>query len=242
MDDLDQMERGGQDEDDNLVHNSNILKEKYEGEGAEGGQEDANNGKPGCKIPPIVIREDEDEPIRKAFCKVVDIFGDKLEKRPSIANLINVIGTDNTPSAFYSSDDIMLGQVEEGMTKNKINLMKLNSVIRRLENPINPLSVMNENKRIITVRQGVVNLDVELDGYWNEEEFLELHRKEDPDMAERKILDYVQKIADAKKLLKWPPPWFSLILTTVHLILFMVTSYDQGGAGHQITEVLQFDT
>ena len=228
MDDLDQMERGGQDEDDSLVHNSNSLNDICEG--AEGSQEDANNGKPGCKMPLIVMREDEDEdePHRKTFHKVVDIFGDKLEKRSSYMTVIT-------------------GQVERDEpdnveTKNKINLMKLNSVIERLENPINPLSVMNRSNRITVVRKRVVNLDVELDGYWNEEEFLELHRKEDPDMAERKILDYVQKIADAKKLLKWPPPWFSLILTTVHLILFLVTSYDQGGAGHQITEVLQFDT
>jgi hypothetical protein len=92
------------------------------------------------------------------------------------------------------------------------------------------------------VRKRVVDLDVEEDGFWNESEFLELRRKEDPDVAERKILDYVQKIADAKKLLKWPPPWFSLILTTVHLILFLVTSYDQEGTGQEITDMLQFDT
>ena len=78
MDDLDQMERGGQDEDDNLVHNSNSLNDICEG--AEGSQEDANNGEPGCKMPLIVMREDEDEdePHRKTFHKVVDIFGDKL--------------------------------------------------------------------------------------------------------------------------------------------------------------------
>ena len=111
-----------------------------------------------------------------------------------------------------------------------------------MENPINPLSVMNENKRIITVRQGVVKLKVKDPGYWTEDEFLELHRKEDPDLAEMKVLDYVQKIADAKKLLKWPPPWFSLILTTVHLILFFETHYDQMGTGQEIIEILEFDT
>ena len=226
MDDLDQMERGGQDEDDNLVHNSNSLNDICEGAG--GGQEDANNGKPGCKMPLIVMREDEDEPHRKTFHKVVDIFGDKLEKRSSYMTVI-------TGQAERDEPD----NVE---TKNKINLMKLNSVIERLENPINPLSVMNRSNRITVVRKRVVNLDVELDGYWNEEEFLELHRKKDPDMAERKILDYVQKIADAKKLLKWPPPWFSLILTTVHLSLFMETHYDQMGTGQEIIEVLEFDT
>ena len=240
MDDLDQMEEGGQDEVGSLVHNSDLLKDNCEGEGAEGSQGAANNGEPGCKIPRIVIREDES--IRKAFCKVVDIFGDKQEKSPSIADLINGIGTDNRPSALDNSDNIMLGQVEQDMTKNKINLLKLNSVIRRLENPINPLSVMNENKRTITVREGVVNLDVELDGYWNEDEFLELHRKENPRLTEKKILNYVQKIADAKKLFMWPPPWFSLILTTVHLILFLETHYDQMGAGQEMIEVLEFDT
>ena len=238
MDDLDQMERGGEDEVGSHVLNSNPLKDNCEG--SERSQEDANNGEPGCNIPLIVIREDES--LRKAFCKVVDIFGDKLEKRPSIADLINGIGTDNSPSALDNSENTMLGQVEQEKTKNKINLTKLNSVIRRLENPINPLSVMNENNRTITVREGVVKLKVKDPGYWNEEEFLEMHKKEDPNLAEMKILSYVQKIADAKKLLKWPPPWFSLILTTVHLILFSITSYYEGGAGQEITEVLQFDT
>jgi len=196
MDDLDQMERGRQDEDGN-------------------------------QIPLIVMREDEDEPHRKTFYKVVDIFGDKLEKRPSV--LAALRGPQDEPDNVDT-------------TKNKINLKKLNSVIERLENPINPLSVMNKSNRVTMVRRRVVDLDVEEDGYWNEDEFLQLAKKEDPDMTERKILDYVQKIADAKKLLKWPPPWFSLILTTVHLILFLVTSYDQEGTGKEIIKALEFDT
>ena len=228
MDNLDQMERGRQDEVDSLVRNSNSLKDNCEGEGSEGGQEDTSNGEPGCKIPLIVMREDEDEPNRKTFHKVVDIFGDKLEKRPSYITVI-------TGQAEQDEPD----NVE---TKNKINLMKLNSVIERLENPINPLSVMNRSNRITVVRKRVVNLDVELDGYWNEDEFLELHRKENPRLTEKKILNYVQKIADAKKLFMWPPPWFSLILTTVHLILFLETHYDQMGAGQEMIEVLEFDT
>jgi hypothetical protein len=226
MDDLDQMEKGRQDADGSLVNDSTELNNNCEGEVVERGQD----GEPGFNIPLIVMREDEDEPHRKTFYKVVDIFGDKLEKRPSVKD-----------SVFAA----LMGQDEPDKvdrTKNKISLMKLNSVIERLENPINPLSVMNRSNRITMVRKRVVDLDVEDDGFWNESEFLELRRKEDPDLAERKILDYVQKIADAKKLLKWPPPWFSLILTTVHLILFLVTSYDQEGTGQEITEVLQFDT
>ena len=226
MADLDLMEKGRQDEDGSLVHDSTELNNNREGEVVERGQEVVNDGEPGFNIPLIVMREDEDEPHRKTFYKVVEIFGDKLEKRPSWSQL--VMGQDEPDRV--------------DRTKNKIDLMKLNSVIERLENPINPLSVMNRSNRITMVRKRVVDLDVEDDGFWNESEFLELRRKEDPDLAERKILDYVQKIADAKKLLKWPPPWFSLILTTVHLILFLVTSYDQEGTGQEITEVLQFDT
>merc|ERR1712037_468585 len=121
-------------------------------------------------------REDEDEPHRKTFYKVVEIFGDKLEKRPSVK--------DSVVAALMGQDEP--DYVDK--TKNKINLMKLNSVIERLENPINPLSVMNKSNRITMVRKRVVDLDVEEDGFWNESEFLELRRKEDPDLAERKIL------------------------------------------------------
>ena len=197
MDDLNQMERGRQEEELN------------------------NNREGGVDIPLIVMREDEDEPHKKTFYKVVEIFGDKLETRPSWL----VMGQDEP------------NQVDT--TKNKINLMKLNSVIERLENPINPLSVMNRSNRVTILRKRVVDLDTEDDGFWNESEFLEMRKKNDPDEVEVKILDYVQKIADAKKLLKWPPPWFSLILTTVHLILFLVTSYDQE---EKMLEALHFDT
>jgi len=180
----------------------------------------------GNQVPFIVIREDEDEPHRRTFYKVVEIFGDKLENRPSVF------------AALMADQD---EPVEVGTTKNKINLEKLNSVIERLENPINPLSVMNKSNRVTMVRKRVVDLKLKVEehGYWNEDEFIQLAKKEEPDMVERKILDYVQKIADAKKLLKWPPPWFSLILTTVHMIFFLVTNYDQG---QEITDALSFDT
>ena len=180
----------------------------------------------GNQVPFIVMREDEDEPHRRTFYKVVEIFGDKLENRPSVF------------AALMADQD---EPVEVGTTKNKINLEKLNSVIERLENPINPLSVMNKSNRVTMVRKRVVDLKLKVEehGYWNEDEFIQLAKKEDPDMVERKILDYVQKIADAKKLLKWPPPWFSLILTTVHMIFFLVTNYDQG---QEITDALSFDT
>ena len=200
MDDLNQIERGGQEEDGSQLN---------------------NNREGGVNIPLIVMREDEDEPHKKTFYKVVEIFGDKLETRPSL---------------------LVFGQAQPDQvdtTKNKINLMKLNSVIERLENPINPLSVMNRSNRVTILRKRVVDLDTEDDGYWNESEFLEMRTKKDPDPVEAKILDYVQKIADAKKLLKWPPPWFSLILTTLHLILFLVTSYD---TEEKIIEALHFDT
>merc|ERR1712013_410757 len=54
------------------------------------------------------------------------------------------------------------------------------------------------------------------------------------------ILDYIQKIADAKKLVKWPPPWFSLVLTIIHLILFLVTNYNP--ESDVLTEHLQIFT
>ena len=192
MNNLDQVEKGRQDEDGNQVP---LIK---------------------------VMREDEDEPHRRTFNKVVEIFGDKLEQRLSVLDVFR--------AAQDEPDEV-------DRTKNKINLKKLNSVIERLENPINPLSVMNKSNRITMVRKRVVELDV--DGFWDEDEFLQLAKKENPDESERKILDYVQKIADGKKLLKWPPPWFSLILTTVHMIFFLVTNYDQG---QEITDALSFDT
>ena len=161
MDELDQMEKGRQDEDVSLVHDSSELNNNCEGGVVERGQEDVNDA-PGLNIPLIVMREDEDEPHRKTFYKVVEIFGDKLEKRPSVK--------DSVVAALMGQDEP--DNVDK--TKNKINLMKLNSVIERLENPINPLSVMNKSNRVTMVRRRVVDLDVEEDGYWNEDEFLQL--------------------------------------------------------------------
>ena len=45
-------------------------------------------------------------------------------------------------------EEEFLKQEEVDTKRNKIDLMKLNSVIERLENPINPLSVMQPVTRV----------------------------------------------------------------------------------------------
>ena len=246
MADLDLMEKGRQDEDGSLVHDSTELNNNREGEEVEGDQEVVNDGEPGFNIPLIVMREDEDEPHRKTFYKVVEIFGDKLNPRSSAHPLSVLDGIYNNTVGRLEEDEP--DNVDK--TKNKINLMKLNSVIERLENPINPLSVMNRSNRTTVVRNRVnaMALEVEHEGFLNEGEFLALHRKQENRVTElserealnteKKILNYVQKIADAKKLLKWPPPRFSLILIIVHLFLFFVTSSE---GGRSVLTDLQFD-
>ena len=212
-----------------------------------GGQGGGNNREPESRIPLIVMREDpEEEPHKRTFFKVVEIFGDKLSPRSSAHPLSVLDGIYNNTVGRLEEDEP--DNVDK--TKNKINLMKLNSVIERLENPINPLSVMNRSNRTTVVRNRVnaMALEVEHEGFLNEGEFLALHRKQEnlvTELSERealntekKILNYVQKIADAKKLLKWPPPWFSLILTTLHLLLFLVDDIDQQDV---LTDKLQFD-
>ena len=174
------------------------------------------------------------------FFKVVEIFGDKQKA-----------GLRKTLKEEFGRK--MGGEV--GTKRNKIDLQKLNSVIERLENPINPVNVMNRSNRYTQVRHHVKNQlqieDKDEDqgyAYMSESEFLALHQKQvngstaDPKtlITEKKILDYIQKIADAKKLVKWPPPWFSLVLTIIHLILFLVTNYNP--ESDVLTEYLQFDT
>ena len=184
--------------------------------------------------------ESEEDRHTRTFFKVVEIFGDKQK-----AGLRKTL-----------KEEFGRKTGGEVVTKrNKIDLLKLNSVIERLENPINPVNVMNRSNRYTQVRHHVKNQlqieDKDEDqgyAYMSESEFLALHQKQvngstaDPKtlITEKKILDYIQKIADAKKLVKWPPPWFSLVLTIIHLILFLVTNYNP--ESDVLTEHLQFDT
>ena len=233
MDDLHHMERGTLDE----VEDANLLKNNIEGNNIEEAHEEGNNEEP----PSEVMRcESEEDRHTRTFFKVVEIFGDKQK-----AGLRKTL-----------KEEFGRKTGGEVVTKrNKIDLLKLNSVIERLENPINPLSVMNRSNRYTQVRHHVKNqLQVEDKddeqgyAYMSESEFLALHQKQvngsttDPKtlITEKKILDYIQKIADAKKLVKWPPPWFSLVLTIIHLILFLVTNYNP--ESDVLTEHLQFDT
>ena len=233
MDDLHHMERGTLDE----VEDANLLKNNIEGNNIEEAHEEVNNEEP----PSEVMRcESEEDRHTRTFFKVVEIFGDK-QKAGLRKTLKEEFGRN-------TGDEV-------GTKRNKIDLQKLNSVIERLENPINPLSVMNRSNRYTQVRHHVKNqLQVEDKddeqgyAYMSESEFLALHQKQvngsttDPKtlITEKKILDYIQKIADAKKLVKWPPPWFSLVLTIIHLILFLVTNYNP--ESDVLTEHLQFDT
>ena len=237
MDDLHHMERGtlGEVEDANLL-NSNI-EETDEENNIEEAHEESNNEEP----PSEVMRcESEEDRHTRTFFKVVEIFGDKQK-----AGLRKTL-----------KEEFGRKTGGEVVTKrNKIDLLKLNSVIERLENPINPVNVMNRSNRYTQVRHHVKNQlqieDKDEDqgyAYMSESEFLALHQKQvngstaDPKtlITEKKILDYIQKIADAKKLVKWPPPWFSLVLTIIHLILFLVTNYNP--ESDVLTEHLQFDT
>ena len=227
MGDLHHMERGTLDE----VEDANLLKNN-----TEEADEKGNNEEPPSEV--MRCESDEDRHTR-TFFKVVEIFGDKQK-----AGLRKTLKEE-----FGRKTD------EVDTKRNKIDLQKLNSVIERLENPINPLSVLNRSNRYTQVRHHVKNqLQVEDkdddQGYafMSESEFLALHQKQvngstkDPKTlkTEKKILDYIQKIADAKKLVKWPPPWFSLVLTIIHLILFLVTNYNP--ESDVLTEHLQFDT
>ena len=233
MDDLHHMERGTLDE----VEDANLLKNNIEGNNIEEAHEEVNNEEP----PSEVMRcESEEDRHTRTFFKVVEIFGDKQK-----AGLRKTL-----------KEEFGRKTGGEVVTKrNKIDLLKLNSVIERLENPINPVNVMNRSNRYTQVRHHVKNqLQVEDKddeqgyAYMSESEFLALHQKQvngsttDPKtlITEKKILDYIQKIADAKKLVKWPPPWFSLVLTIIHLILFLVTNYNP--ESDVLTEHLQFDT
>ena len=227
MDDLDRVERGGQ------------------GEGELGGQGGVSDREPECRIQDYPEGGETQETHRRTFYKVVQIFGDKLNPKSSPLSALDGIYKN---AVGCLREDNHYNNVEK--TRNKIDLMKLNLIIERLENPINPLNVMNQSKRTTVVRNKVnaMALEVEDEGFLNEVEFLALHRKQenratDPSErealdTEKKILDYIQKIADAKKLLKWPPPWFSLILTTLHLLLFLVDDIDQQDV---LTDKLQFD-
>ena len=222
MDDLHHMEGGSLDE----VEDANLLR---------------NNIEEAHKEPPSEVMRCESEEDRhtRTFFKVVEIFGDKQK-----AGLRKTLKEE-----FGRKTD------EVDTKRNKIDLLKLNSVIERLENPINPLSVLNRSNRYTQVRHHVKNqLQVEDKdeeqgyAYMSESEFLALHQKQvngsttdsKTMITEKKILDYIQKIADAKKLVKWPPPWFSLVLTIIHLILFLVTNYNP--ESDVLTEHLQFDT
>ena len=236
MNDLHHVERGtlGEVEDANLL-NSNI--EETDENNIEEAHEESNNEEP----PSEVMRcESEEDRHTRTFFKVVEIFGDKQK-----AGLRKTL-----------KEEFGRKTGGEVVTKrNKIDLLKLNSVIERLENPINPVNVMNRSNRYTQVRHHVKNQlqieDKDEDqgyAYMSESEFLALHQKQvngsttDPKtlITEKKILDYIQKIADAKKLVKWPPPWFSLVLTIIHLILFLVTNYNP--ESDVLTEHLQFDT
>ena len=223
MDDLHHMEGGSLDE----VEDANLLR---------------NNIEEAHEEPPSEVmrcESDEDRHTR-TFFKVVEIFGDK-QKAGLRKTLKEEFGR-------KTGDEV-------DTKRNKIDLLKLNSVIERLENPINPLSVLNRSNRYTQVRHHVKNqLQVEDKdeeqgyAYMSESEFLALHQKQvngsttdsKTMITEKKILDYIQKIADAKKLVKWPPPWFSLVLTIIHLILFLVTNYNP--ESDVLTEHLQFDT
>ena len=227
MSDLHHMERGTLDE----VEDANLLKNNIEEADEEG-----NNEEPPSEV--MRCESDEDRHTR-TFFKVVEIFGDKQK-----AGLRKTLKEE-----FGRKTD------EVDTKRNKIDLQKLNSVIERLENPINPLSVLNRSNRYTQVRHHVkTQLQVEDKdddqgyAYMSESEFLALHQKQvngsttdsKTMITEKKILDYIQKIADAKKLVKWPPPWFSLVLTIIHLILFLVTNYNP--ESDVLTEHLQFDT
>ena len=227
------MERGTFDE----VEDASLLNNNIEGNNIEEAHEEVNNEEP----PSEVMRcESEEDRHTRTFFKVVEIFGDKQK-----AGLRKTL-----------KEEFGRKTGGEVVTKrNKIDLLKLNSVIERLENPINPVNVMNRSNRYTQVRHHVKNQlqieDKDEDqgyAYMSESEFLALHQKQvngsttDPKtlITEKKILDYIQKIADAKKLVKWPPPWFSLVLTIIHLILFLVTNYNP--ESDVLTEHLQFDT
>ena len=228
MDDLHHVERGTLDE----VEDANLLRNNIEE-----AHEEGNNEEP----PSEVMRcESEEDRHTRTFFKVVEIFGDK-QKAGLRKTLKEEFGRN-------TGDEV-------DTKRNKIDLHKLNSVIERLENPINPLSVLNRSNRYTQVRHHVKNqLQVEDKdeeqgyAYMSESEFLALHQKQvngsttdsKTMITEKKILDYIQKIADAKKLVKWPPPWFSLVLTIIHLILFLVTNYNP--ESDVLTEHLQFDT
>ena len=233
MADLHHMERGTFDE----VEDASLLNNNIEGNNIEEAHEEVNNEEP----PSEVMRcESEEDRHTRTFFKVVEIFGDKQK-----AGLRKTL-----------KEEFGRKTGGEVVTKrNKIDLLKLNSVIERLENPINPVNVMNRSNRYTQVRHHVKNQlqieDKDEDqgyAYMSESEFLALHQKQvngsttDPKtlITEKKILDYIQKIADAKKLVKWPPPWFSLVLTIIHLILFLVTNYNP--ESDVLTEHLQFDT
>ena len=232
MDDLDRVERGGQGEGEE------------EGDGELGGQGGVSDREPECRTQDYPEGGETEETHRRTFYKVVQIFGDKLNPKSSLLSALNGI-YENAVGCLREDNPYNVEKI-----RNKIDLMKLNLIIERLENPINPLNVMNQSKRTTVVRNRVnaMALEVEDEGFLNEGEFLALHRKQenrttDPSErealdTEKKILDYIQKIADAKKLLKWPPPRFSLILIIVHLFLFFVTSSE---GGRSVLTDLQFD-
>ena len=116
MADLHHMERGTFDE----VEDASLLNNNIEGNNIEEAHEEVNNEEP----PSEVMRcESEEDRHTRTFFKVVEIFGDK-QKAGLRKTLKEEFGRN-------TGDEV-------GTKRNKIDLMKLNSVIERLENPLKP--------------------------------------------------------------------------------------------------------
>jgi hypothetical protein len=153
----------------------------------------------------------EEEMMQERFNKILTIFGDEVtsEWRNTVQKKLKREDTIHTANA------------------DMINIEKLKKVIGKLESHSNPASVLNRQDRKTMVARAFRKLDdlkLIKKGFISFSEYKELMEKTSDELncEEKKIVKYLTTIEEGKKLFKWPPPWFTLSMTAIQLIFYII--------------------
>jgi hypothetical protein len=165
---------------------------------------------------------EKDEKLKKRFNKILTIFGDEeTNLRQSVDNLTRPVS----------------------QHPNMLDIKKLKRVIGRLESDSNPVNVLNNHRRVTVTCKTLSELQLQEDGFMSFIEYKQLveraEQNADLNSEEFKIAKYLKEIEEGKKVFKWPPPWFTLSMTAIQLIIFMLHHYDI--IDDEDEETLQFD-
>ena len=166
----------------------------------------------------LVVRDREDR-ARKRFRKMVKLFG---------VNRVGGDEVDTSAAALLDSSELLATAT-------------LKTVIGRLHDGNNPLNLLDSNgkeeKERLYKALDEIDSNLESPGFMTFQEYSQLLGDPEASSAESTIGSYLQQLERGKALFKWPPPCFTLGLTLLQVVFFLLSLQFV-----LLTSALHFDT